>query len=81
MRADLQHLMAKYSKSDALMRVGGKPVYFVYDSYHIPAAEWATLLMPDGNETVRGTELDGGYGQPLLLLCETAPSDRHCNPG
>jgi glycoprotein endo-alpha-1,2-mannosidase len=63
-RADLEHLMSQHNTSEGLMRVGGRPVYFVYDSYRLPADEWARLLGTDGNITVRGTELDGE-----LMLC------------
>jgi glycoprotein endo-alpha-1,2-mannosidase len=34
---------------------------FVYDSYHLPASEWATLLQPGGSRTVRGTHLDAAF--------------------
>lgn len=33
----------------------------MYDSYHIPAADWADLLTPGGAATVRGTPLDGVF--------------------
>ena len=36
-------------------REKGRPVYFVYDSYHVRAAEWTKDLL----QPVRGTELDG----------------------
>jgi glycoprotein endo-alpha-1,2-mannosidase len=55
--------MAAHNTSAGLMRVGGRPVYFVYDSYRLPADEWARLLGKDGNISVRGTELDGGLMQ------------------
>jgi len=38
-----------------------RPVVFMYDSYHIPSAEWAPLLHPmhqGGGSSVRGTLLD-----------------------
>ena len=38
-----------------------RPVYFVYDSYHTPAAEWAAVLEVGGRNTVRGTDLDGVF--------------------
>jgi hypothetical protein len=69
-RADLQHLMSQHNTSQGLMRVGGRPVYFVYDSYRLPAQEWARLLGQDGNITVRGTELDGGSA------CSNPATDR-----
>lgn len=58
---DLRHLMDKYGRSPALLRIRGLPVYFMYDSYRIPADAWAKLLLPNGEISVRGTPLDGGW--------------------
>lgn len=66
-REDLLHLMDAYGSSPALLRVRGLPVYYVYDSYRIPADAWAKLLAPTGDVTVRRTQLDGG-------CCCTLPS-------
>jgi glycoprotein endo-alpha-1,2-mannosidase len=41
--------------------VGGKPLFYVYDSYHIDKTHWATLLTKGGAHTVRGTALDGVF--------------------
>lgn len=60
-REDLQHLMDQYGSSPALLRIAGRPVYYMYDSYRIPADAWAKLLTPHGDLTVRGTDLDGGW--------------------
>jgi glycoprotein endo-alpha-1,2-mannosidase len=60
-REDLQHLMDTYGSSPALLRIRGLPVYYLYDSYRIPADAWAKLLSPAGDITVRGTNLDGMY--------------------
>lgn len=47
---------------EALLRgTGGRPVYFVYDSYHIPARDWSALLSPEGPNTLRGGPLDGVF--------------------
>jgi hypothetical protein len=51
--------MEQYGSSPALLRIDGRPVYYMYDSYRIPADAWAKLLTPDGELTVRGTHLDG----------------------
>lgn len=69
-REDLQHLMDAYGSSPALLRVRGLPVYYVYDSYRLPADAWAKLLAPTGDITVRGTQLDGGCccALPSLLV-------------
>jgi hypothetical protein len=53
------YLMGQHSGSGALLRLGGRPVYYVYDSYRTPATEWAELLCANGSKTVRGTEYDG----------------------
>ena len=58
-REDLAHLMERFSNSSALLRVDGKPLYYVYDSYHIPASDWKELLSVNGSNTVRGTAMDG----------------------
>lgn len=36
-------------------------MFFVYDSYHIPAREWEALLGPVGPKSVRGGPLDGVF--------------------
>lgn len=69
-RADLQHLMSQHNASQGLMRLGGRPVYFVYDSYRLPAAQWARLLGKGGDVSVRGTELDGVFIGLMLDLKE-----------
>eukprot|EP00878_Enallax_costatus_P018118 GHUV01019063.1.p1 GENE.GHUV01019063.1~~GHUV01019063.1.p1 ORF type:complete len:407 (+),score=86.88 GHUV01019063.1:159-1379(+) len=69
-REDIHHLMERYNKSTALLHVGGKPVYFMYDSYRIPRQEWADMLAPNGANTVRGTEWDGVFIALLLDLKE-----------
>jgi glycoprotein endo-alpha-1,2-mannosidase len=37
----------------------GLPAFFVYDSYHIPPQDWAALLLPGGELSLRGTPADG----------------------
>lgn len=67
-REDLQHLMDAYGSSPALLRIRGLPVYYVYDSYRIPADAWAKLLAPAGHSSVRGTQLDGVFIALMLQL-------------
>jgi glycoprotein endo-alpha-1,2-mannosidase len=60
-RAAIGHLVERYGASPACQRLpkwGNRPVIFVYDSYHIQASEWATILKPEGTNTIRGTALD-----------------------
>jgi|GEM_PF-2379610 len=37
---------------------GGRGLFYVYDSYNTPASEWARLLTPGGDITIRGTRWD-----------------------
>jgi glycoprotein endo-alpha-1,2-mannosidase len=78
-REDLKYLAERYGSHPALFRLprrhrsgddGGAPlpVYYVYDSYHISASDWATLLAEapagaaaDGGGSVRGTAADGVF--------------------
>ncbi|GEM_PF-127990 len=55
------YLLEKFGASPALQRLashGRRPVFFVYDSYLTPASDWATLLQPNGRQTLRGTSFD-----------------------
>jgi glycoprotein endo-alpha-1,2-mannosidase len=58
-REDVEYLVQQHGGSPALLRVDGKPVYYVYDSYHIVHSDWAELLMPSSKHTLRGGPLDG----------------------
>jgi glycoprotein endo-alpha-1,2-mannosidase len=57
----LGDLVGRYGDHPACHRPaawGGRPVVYVYDSYLTPAADWADLLQPDGEITIRGTARD-----------------------
>ena len=56
--AMIDHIINNYGKHNAFYRVKGKPLFYVYDSYHISKFDWATILKPEGPNTIRGTELD-----------------------
>ena len=76
-RDDVVYLARRYGSHPATLRLprsnvagGGNehalPVYFVYDSYHIAAAEWAPLLTLGGSEggdgaSLRDTPADGVF--------------------
>lgn len=76
-RADIDYLLARHGASPAWLRLRGKslsggaasppprPVYFVYDSYHIPASAWRALLRPAG----------GGGGGAAGVSLRGSPSD------
>ena len=57
-RENLKSLIAQFGQHPALYRMNKKPCFFIYDSYLLPAEEWATLLQPNGSITIRGTALD-----------------------
>ena len=60
-REALRYLVDRYGDHPACYRPeakGGRPVVYVYDSYLTPAEDWARLLQPDGEISIRGTELD-----------------------
>ena len=60
-REAIEYLTGKFGSSPACHRLAGsgnKPVFFVYDSYLIPAAQWATVLGKGGTNTVRGSASD-----------------------
>ena len=55
----LRDLDAEFGKHPALFRVGGLPMYFVYDSYRLAPDAWQRLLGADGPESLRGSSRDG----------------------
>lgn len=60
-RQALRYLVDTYGDHPACYRPeawGGRPVVYVYDSYLTPARDWARLLQPDGEITIRGTAID-----------------------
>ncbi len=60
-REALDYLVSRYGAHPACYRpaqLGGRPVVYIYDSYLTPATDWARLLQPDGEITIRNTELD-----------------------
>jgi len=60
-KENLKYLIGKYKDSPAFYRVAGRnklPMFYVYDSYLIPTEEWATILLPEGPETIRGADHD-----------------------
>ena len=60
-RDDVAFILSKYGSHAALLRVKDLPVFYVYDSYHVPIDSWKQVLLPGGKNSVRGTHLDGIY--------------------
>ena len=60
-RDALAYLIGNYGDHPACYRpaaTGGRPVLYLYDSYLTDAEDWARLLLPGGEISIRGTELD-----------------------
>ena len=45
-------------QQDGQLLEGGKPVFYVYDSYHTSPAEWSTVLGRHGAKSIRGSKYD-----------------------
>ena len=41
---DVEYLVERFGASDAWLRIDGRRVFYVYDSYHIEATDWHGLL-------------------------------------
>lgn len=57
-RADLKYLVETYGHHSCLLTGRGRMTVYVYDSHHLPPHEWAQLLLPTGDDTIRNTPLD-----------------------
>lgn len=60
-RTAMVHLIETYGRHAAFYRSarhGNRPMFYVYDSYLVKPADWATILAPDGKDTIRGTAHD-----------------------
>lgn len=68
---DIQYLVKTYGHFQCLYRLPstrtntahetGSLVYYVYDSYHIPAYQWGRLLKSEGDLSIRGTSFDAVF--------------------
>lgn len=54
----MNYIIKNYAKHSAFYRYEGKPLFYIYDSYHISKYDWASILRPEGLNTIRGTEID-----------------------
>jgi glycoprotein endo-alpha-1,2-mannosidase len=60
-RDAIVYLIDRYGDSAALFRDaerGGRPMFYVYDSYLTRAEDWAKILAPQAPDTIRGTKHD-----------------------
>lgn len=65
LRSHLDYVHTTYGSHPAYYRVSrgsrSLPVFYIYDSYNLPPAQWARLFSSQGDLTVRGGELDGVF--------------------
>lgn len=64
MNVNIKYIVDKYGKHPAFYRRSNSngqelPVYYIYDSYNIPAASWSQLLRPYSGLSLRGGKYDG----------------------
>jgi glycoprotein endo-alpha-1,2-mannosidase len=60
-REAIVYIIDQYGSHPAFHRHGpgrGRPVFYLYDSYLTPAKEWATVLSPAGQNSIRRTRYD-----------------------
>ena len=58
LRTQLQYIDTQYGNHKAIFKQDGKYFHYLYDSYKISTEEWAKLLKPEGNISIRNTSLD-----------------------
>ncbi len=69
-KEDMAKLIKTYGEYASFYRINGKPVFFCYDSYTISSDDWAEVLNPQGNNTIRGTSSDAIVIGLLLNLSD-----------
>lgn len=57
-REDIHYLIRTYSYHASFAYYNDKPLFYVYDSYHISAKDWVRLLGPSGDISIRDTAMD-----------------------
>lgn len=57
-RDAIAYLLGRFRDHPALYRYEGRPMIYLYDSYLTPAKEWARMLAPDGDISIRNTPDD-----------------------
>jgi len=62
---DVQYLERRFGNSSALQRIEGRPVYYVYDSYHVASMDWKAVL-PKLRGYFVALWLDAGGGAAAL---------------
>lgn len=57
---DIRYILDRYGNHSSLYRDSSsrRVLFYLYDSYHISSSEWARLLQPDGDISIRHTQYD-----------------------
>jgi len=57
-RNDIEYIVDNYSGPGFYLDHSGKPMIYIYDSYHTSAKEWSRLLSKDGDLSIRNSKYD-----------------------
>ena len=62
-RADIEYIFSRYSHFASFYRhhEHGRPLFYVYDSYHIDPIQWMRLLTNEGDLSIRQSKLDADF--------------------
>ena len=60
-KSDVAYIIENYGNYSSFYRYSNKPLFYVYDSYHILPYSWAAILKPDGENTLRNTNIDATF--------------------
>ena len=57
----VKYLIDTYGNHNAFYRYKDKPLFYIYDSYLIPQEDWAKVLQPNGDESIRESKYDSNF--------------------
>ncbi|TWO34695.1 alpha-mannosidase [Seonamhaeicola sediminis] len=57
----INYLNTTYGNHNAIFRIQGKPLFYVYDSYKLDKDAWSSLLKTNGKISIRNTKNDGVF--------------------
>ena len=61
-REDIEYIIDNYGHFKSFYRAeDGRPLFYIYDSYHISSDDWKNILHKDGASTLRATKLDSWF--------------------
>lgn len=60
-RAGLEYLHRHYLGHPAIYRIKGRPLYYLYNSFVLEHGDWAALMQPGSETSIRDTVIDGVF--------------------